>query len=273
MSKSIISFLSKTRKMFRNRGSIPSKLALLVSFPLLFRNIQALELPGYQLSYPDEKTFKGLFDQIFIWQEYAFKTHSETPLIIDCGSNIGLSVIFFRREYPLSRIIAFEPDSEAFGFLKGNIEGNNLSNIEIHNSAVYDVAGMIDFYSDLDRKSFVGMSVTKRLTEKNLRLDVTKVPSVLLSDYFSEPVDLLKMDIEGAELKVIRELKYKNKLCLVKQMFIEYHHDLTNRENSLGELLAILELEKFQYIIHSAYVPPYYMYQQKAYSFMIYAYR
>jgi len=273
MSKSIISFLSKTRKMFRNRGSIPSKLALLVSFPMLFRNIQSLELPGYVLSYPDEKTFKGLFDQIFIWREYATKIHSETPLIIDCGSNIGLSVIFFKREYPLSRIIAFEPDKETFGFLKDNIQRNNLGNIKIHNSAVYDVVGTINFYSDLDRKSFVGMSTTKRLAEKNLRLKVTKVPSVLLSDYFSEPVDLLKMDIEGSELKVFRELHYKRKLCLVKQMFIEYHHDMTNPDNSLGKLLSILELEKFQYIFHSLYTPPYYKYQQKAYSFLIYAYK
>ena len=273
MSKSIISFLSKTRKMFRNRNSIRGKLALLVSFPMLLKNIQSLELPGYQLSYPDEKTFKGLFDQMFIWREYAFKAESETPLIIDCGSNIGLSVIFFKREYPLSRIIAFEPDSKTFGFLKENIERNNLRNIEIHNSAVYDITGMIDFYSDLDRKSFVGMSVTKRLREKNLRLDTNKVQSVLLSDYLSEPVDLLKMDIEGAELKVIRELKHKNKLCLIRQMFIEYHYNLTNPENSLGELLSILELEKFQYIIHSGYVPPYYLHQQKPYSFMIYAYK
>jgi len=259
--------------MVRNRDSVSSKLALLVSFPMLLRNIQSLELPGYHLSYPDDKTFKGLFDQIFIWQEYAFKTDSETPLIIDCGSNIGLSIIFFKREYPLSRIIGFEPDAESFGFLKDNIKRNNLSNIEIHNSAVYDVAGMIDFYSDLDRKSFVGMSVTRRLAEKNLRLKVTKVPSVLLSEYFSEPVDLLKMDIEGAELKVIRELHHKHKLRLVKQMFIEYHHNTTNPDNSLGELLSIVELENFQYIIHSAYKPPYYKYQKKAYSFMIYAYR
>jgi FkbM family methyltransferase len=259
--------------MVRNRDSVSSKLAVIVSFPKLFRNIHSLELPGYELSYPDDKTFKGLFDQIFIWQEYAFETDSETPLIIDCGSNIGLSIIFFKREYPRSRIIGFEPDAESFGFLKDNIERNNLSNIEIHNSAVYDVAGMIDFYSDLDRKSFVGMSVTKRLTEKNLRLKVTKVPSVLLSEYFSQPVDLLKMDIEGAELKVIRELHDKQKLCFVKQMFIEYHYNTTNPDNSLGELLGIMELEDFQYIIHSAYKPPYYKYQKKAYSFMIYAYR
>jgi len=239
----------------------------------MIRNIQSLELPDYVLSYPDEKTFKGLFDQIFIWREYATKIHSETPLIIDCGSNIGLSVIFFKREYPLSRIIGFEPDAESFGFLKENIQRNKLSNIKIYNSAVYDVAGTINFYSDLDRKSFVGMSATKRLTEKNLRLKVSKVPSVLLSDYFLEPVDLLKMDIEGSELKVIRELHYKRKLCFVNQMFIEYHHDMTNSDNSLGELLSILELEEFQYIFNSLYTPPYHKYQQKAYSFLIYAYR
>lgn len=273
MLKSALLSLLKLHRLFMNRSGWKQRLALIPRIPGMPKNIPSLELPGFQLSYPDERTFRQMFDQIFIWREYAFKSERECPFIIDCGSNIGLSILFFNREYPRSRIIGFEPDVEIFSYLCSNIQRNNLGNIEIHNSAVYDRAGTIDFYSDLDRKTFVGMSATRRLAEKDMRLKTTTVNSVLLSEYVTGPVDLLKMDIEGVELKIIRELQEKDKLGLIRQCFIEYHYNPSNPDNNFCELLRIIESSGLKYIIHGAHRPPYYQYRDRAYNSMIYAYR
>ena len=227
---------------------------------------------GYQLSFLDYTTFANVFDQIFADREYDFKTDKKTPLIIDCGSNIGLSIFFFKREYPQSRVIGFEPDPNAFAILQDNITRNNLDNIELHNVALYDDEGTVNFYSDLDEENTVGMSVTKRLLEKNKRLKEIQVQSVLLSNYISEEVDLLKIDIEGVELKVLRELSQQKKLSLVKQMIIEYHFSHIISDNSLVELLEILDKEGFEYIIHSPYPAPYYRYRFPL-GMMIYAFQ
>jgi hypothetical protein len=88
-----------------------------------------------------------------------------------------------------------------------------------------------------------------------------------------EPVDFLKLDVEGAELKVLRDLAENRKLRLVQQMIIEYHYDRLNLENSLAELLQILEQAGFQYLLHSAQRPPYYRHADRPYAFLLYAYR
>lgn len=117
------------------------------------------------------------------------------------------------------------------------------------------------------------MSVTRRLEDKGMRLDESQVEAVLLSSYLDRTVDLLKLDVEGAELKVLRELAGKRKLDLIQQMIVEYHYDLSNPDNSLGELLRILEESGFRYLPHSPYRAPFYRHAGRPYSFLLYAYR
>lgn len=228
---------------------------------------------NYRLSFFDYATFVGLLDEIFIQRVYEFKTASPRPFIVDCGSNIGLSVLFFKRYYPDARVVCFEPHQETFSQLSRNVKANNLTAVEIHPFAVLDRQGPIAFYSDHDHRNTVGMSVTRRLEDKGMRLDETVVEAVRLSSYLAEPVDMLKLDVEGAELKVLRELADKKKLDLIRQMIVEYHYDFSNQDNSLGELLRLLEESGFRYLLHSPYRPPYYRHANRSYSFLLYAYR
>src|SRR5688500_10055596 len=52
--------------------------------------------------------------EIFVREIYRFETDIRNPVIIDCGSNIGLSVLYFHKSYPGARILAFEPDAGNF---------------------------------------------------------------------------------------------------------------------------------------------------------------
>ena len=75
----------------------------------------------YLIKFQNPQAF--LFSMIEIFKEniYFFEANNEKPLIIDCGSYIGTSILFFKIHYPDSRIISFEPDEENFKILSDNI--------------------------------------------------------------------------------------------------------------------------------------------------------
>ena len=80
--------------------------------------------------------FYYAYKDIFNVGIYEFSPGNKNPLIIDCGSNMGLSILFFSKEYPNSRIIAFEPDESVLPYLERDIESQNLLNVELHKKAV-----------------------------------------------------------------------------------------------------------------------------------------
>jgi hypothetical protein len=80
------------------------------------------ELFGYTITYLGEGELRFLSQEIFGWGAYMFKSHSREPVIFDCGSNIGMSVLFFKAVYPHARITAFEPDPGTYKVLNRNIE-------------------------------------------------------------------------------------------------------------------------------------------------------
>jgi Methyltransferase FkbM domain len=70
-------------------------------------------------------------------------------------------------------------------------------------------------------------------------------------------VELLKMDIEGAETEVIEELAESGKLKFIKQMILEYHHHLNPEEDHLCRVLCALERSGFGYQISSMSAAPF----------------
>ncbi len=114
-----------------------------------FRN-NIVDVADHKIMYCTYNDFLYLFREIFINQDYYFNTKNISPIIIDCGSNIGLSVLYFKLIYPNSEIIAFEPDEDAFLCLKTNVEINQLDSIDIINKALSKKDGPIDFFYNGD---------------------------------------------------------------------------------------------------------------------------
>ena len=119
---------------------------------------------GFEVEYFDLPSVIALFEEIFIGNDYFFQAASDHPLIVDAGSNIGISVLFFKWLYPASRIIAFEADDETFQLLQKNIELNNLKGVCAYNVAIGG-EGSIDFYYQAGRP---GSHVNTTLKEKGL---------------------------------------------------------------------------------------------------------
>jgi FkbM family methyltransferase len=182
-------------------------------------------------------SFLNQFESIFVDQIYQFNCDSKTPVIIDCGANMGTSVLYFKWLFPKAKVFAFEPDKHIFEVLKDNISKNNLSEVMLFNKAVW-INDQAMFFENNNAQS--GKLI---FNEKAI-----KVECLRLKDFMQtfEKVDFLKLDIEGAELPVLMDIA--SELHRVKHLFIEYH-SMVNEPQKLSALLEILEKEKFRYFI------------------------
>jgi FkbM family methyltransferase len=225
----------------------------------------------YKINYTDYRTCVGLISEIFFDSVYEFQCSTEAPLIVDAGANIGISALYFKHLFPSSRIICFEPDPKTYELLKENCRGNKLTNVDLHQVALSSQSGEAPFYSDASANNYVGMSLNKRLQGKGYPLKTATIQTEKLSSFIIEKTDLLKLDIEGSELFVLKDLAATNKITLIERMIIEYHSDEENEENQLSALLAILEDEDFSYILSNQIAPPFFSKTNKNYALIIYA--
>lgn len=123
--------------------------------------------------------------------------------ILDIGANIGWYSLLWGKSFLNSRIFAFEPIKENYKFLIANIVLNGLDNIETYNYGLSDKNEDLDFYfypegaSLASTKNILGYDKAKKQKCKVMRLD-----SVMRGINIAN-LDLIKCDVEGAELKVI----------------------------------------------------------------------
>jgi hypothetical protein len=84
-----------------------------------------------------------------------------------------------------------------------------------------------------------------------------QVPSRKLSEFVQGPVDFLKLDVEGAEDRILHDLVSSGKIEFIKEMVIEYHHHIGNHRSCLAEFLRQLECAQFEYQIQATLNPPF----------------
>jgi FkbM family methyltransferase len=207
-----------------------------------------IRLLDYSVTYAGMPQLRDLFQEIFVRGTYMFHTTQARPLIVDCGSNIGMSILFFKRLYPGSIIIGFEPDPATFAILQQNIRQNGLPDVTVHNCALTDHDGTIAFYQSKVRDSSLQMSILRERSD-GARTDV---PARRLSTFLPADVDLLKVDIEGAETTVLRELAAANALARVRQLHLEYHHHIRPEVDDFSVTLELLERQGFGYQLQAS---------------------
>ncbi len=251
--------LRAARVIMRQR--VPSRLkrALMASyFRLCFlragrRGEGRVRVSGFNVKYCSYDSLLYLFREIFLEQVYWFHSESDAPSIIDCGANIGMSVLYFKMLYPAAEILAFEPDPDAFASLSWNTgEGNGFSGVSVRNEALAGNAGRVSLYSSLSGPGDLSAS----FIESRAGGPARTVNAVRLSDFIDRPVQLLKMDIEGAETEVLKELKDSGKLALVSRLLLEYHHHIDRNADSFSGILALLESCGFGYQLSASLERP-----------------
>lgn len=205
---------------------------------------------GYQFSAYDYQAVEFLFSEVFMTNEYSFKTSAKEPVIIDCGANIGMSVLYFKKLYPNSKIIAFEANPHAFELLEKNIKDNNIKNVETHNIALFDKQTEISFFIGDNIGTLLGSIKKERGGNSELSVKAEK-----LSDFLKniDSVDLIKMDVEGAEVNIISDLFDSKSLSKANEYIIEYHHNMNDEKSNLSSFLQKFEQNGFSYSIKTSF--------------------
>jgi len=221
----------------------------------------------YRVAYLDYVNLVHLYREIFVGGIYDVPLANPAPLIFDCGSNIGMSILYFKRRHPIARVVGFEPHPQVHETLRRNVEGNRLQGVTLHRKALAGEAGSIEFYAEGSAPGALDMGL---FATRN-RGAAILVEAETLSSHLHEPVDLLKLDIEGAEEGVLDELARSGRLRNVRNLVCEYHHHLDPAQDQLSRTLAILEEGGFGYHIgaHAPRPPNVSGYQDV----VVYAYR
>jgi len=211
--------------------------------------LRTKKIRGVKFSFVNWREFALIYKDIFIGKEYRFTADNNSPFILDCGAHIGVSVLYFKKLYPKAKIIAFEPNPNIFELLKLNTKQNNLKDVKPVNAAVADRKGEIGFFVSKETKSpwTWGNAGVKNKWYNPKDCKTIRVSAVKLSSYIKHEVDLLKLDIEGMEEMVLREIE--NKLYLVKEIITEFHGSSVNKANSAERIFSIFDRNALSYTI------------------------
>jgi FkbM family methyltransferase len=192
----------------------------------------------YKIVFRDGPVFLLSINELFVNEYYKFRPDNNRPRIIDCGSYIGTSILYFKVNYPNAILCGFEPDENNYSILKVNLENWHFSDTKVENAAIWTNNGNISFNSAGNMSSRI--EITENLNDKKT------VKCLRLKDLLEEEVDFLKIDIEGAEYAVLKDCE--DNLKNVKNLFIEYH-GIYEELYKLNEILEILLRNGFKYYI------------------------
>ena len=162
--------------------------------------------------------------------------------MVDCGANIGLSVLYFKTCYPDLRVVAYEADPAICRTLKRNVIANQLEGVEVINAAVGSAAGRVKFLQDGTDSGRVSENL--QCGERLVEVDAV----ALRDELVGRDVQFLKVDIEGAEVDAL--IGCAGSLSQVRSMFVELH-TFPEKPQRLGHLLSVLEEAGFRVAIES----------------------
>lgn len=228
----------------------------------------------YVFYFPSLAYFEGLFTEIFFKETYYLALTQEPIQVIDCGANIGVSLLYIKIRAPHARVICFEPNPAARAVLEKNIEANNWGKeVQVLPYALGKRKGTVDFFVDEKDAASSGGGISGYLKNKGRHLNSYPVEVDTLSTYIDDAVDFLKIDIEGPEFDVLEELKDADKLRFIAAIQLEYHYIPGFFTRSLSEMLALLESEGFHTFVESNAPAHTVIGQDILHTYMIFAWR
>ena len=196
---------------------------------------------GYNISVNDGLSASHIFSEIFINECYPIKKSNKKRLIIDVGANVGFFTFYALMKSPNVDIISIEADPKNYNVLKKNISTNNLDDqVQLLNNAVCSKKGEIIFHSSLKNSGWSSLYKTRGAVESESINICAITVSEILSTFKVNTVDILKIDIEGAEYDIILNDNFLDRYK-VKQIYIEADKNPRDVRFSFEELIIKLE--------------------------------
>jgi len=201
-------------------------------FRFSFSKTDKLKIPGF--SFPvslrsntsDIKAFK----QILWKNSYDISLPEKPSIIIDAGANIGLASVYFSNKYPKAIIYAIEPESGNFKLLENNTQF--YKNVVRYHNALSNKPNLQLQVIDNGHSNWGFTTEEAKNVEKSFIVETVHTITIdeIVQENNIEIIDLLKIDIEGAE-KELFESNYQNWIPKTRCIVIELHDRLKPRSS------------------------------------------
>jgi FkbM family methyltransferase len=210
---------------------------------------------GFQFGFDSPDSLEGLLHEHFAQNVFFFHAATPDPVILDVGANVGDTVLYFKHLYPRATIYAFEPLPDAFRLLTRNVEANRLAGVRCFQEALADRDGTMEMYylagtsyalSGADRGLLTHLGGDGQALAQRFR-GVT-VPCRRFRDRLADlnlpRIDLLKLDVEGAEVGLLADIEPW--LPRIQRIVLEFHLAPNPAQNSFDRLAALLLASGFR---------------------------
>jgi FkbM family methyltransferase len=205
--------------MLGMRGILASSANLAFGYPThLAFTPEGVKHPLFvRLRTSDAKVYKD----IFLRRDYNYPTSFSPRTIVDVGANCGMTSVFYANRYPDATIIAIEPEPSNYAALVRNTR--SYPNVSAIQAALWNEDGQVEvFPGDLGYPGWPrmrkwgkwGFHVRKGTGCRAVTM------TTLMREVGMETVDILKVDVEGAEWEIFSTCDWMDK---VKLLAIELH--------------------------------------------------
>ena len=186
------------------------------------------------IDYPNKKKIINFFKKKF---------NEKNLIIIDVGAHKGESIKLFYDNFNIEKFSAFEPNRDLYNMLKKNLDKKNLFiynygigekeevkdlNIFIDSasSTINELNRNTEYYKRKER--FFNLGLQKTFFKEKQKIQVVNLSNFILKSEAN--VDILKIDTEGFEFKVLKGI-HERDLKKIKYIYFEHHYDLMIRKN------------------------------------------
>jgi FkbM family methyltransferase len=200
------------------------------------------------------QTFRRTFQSYIVssgWEDLTTQMYKEViregDVVLDLGANIGYyTLLAARLTGPKGRVYAFEPEPLNYGLLLKNVELNGYDNVVARQQAVSDKVGRVRFF--LDGENTGAHTMYQHEGGHNF----IEVESVTLDDFFKDRdnrVDVVKMDIEGAEMAALAGMERVIRDNAGIKIFMEFYFPGIKRSGSSPEAFVRRLLEDYHFSV------------------------
>jgi FkbM family methyltransferase len=179
---------------------------------------------GFSCYADDEATTRFGYREIFEDDAYAFDDLPANPVVVDVGAGIGLFTLFVKRRYPAAKVLAFEPVPRNAALLARNLALHGIQDdVVVRRSClgaapgpdtgftlVPNLAGNSTLYPRelVEQRRLMAAAVGERraaalFATERIPVEVECFSPAVAGFAATGPIDLVKVDVEGAEPDVL----------------------------------------------------------------------
>ncbi len=167
--------------------------------------------PWGDFEYVSAAQLRAQFSEIFVNRQYAFEPAVAEPVIIDCGGNVGVSAVWFKLNYPGCQLTVYEPDPDLAAIAQRNLERAGFGGVCVRAEAVWIADGPVSFCKTGDDKGKIASE------------GKASYPAFDFTARLPEQVELIKLDVEGAEYPILDRLCETGAIARVRCVVCEFH--------------------------------------------------